>query len=133
MIGKVSIKKFENAGDQYDFVCWYWETSNAWGHEVRLVKNTIELAKAKIRYYNRTWEAYTFQSAIGEAIYNYKKDELQRYIDDYKFKNKLKGYDLEKHEEFEKPLPRGMKKQLTEEFEKQDRWQKLADFVERGK
>ena len=133
MIGKVSIKKFENAGDHYDFVCWYWETSNAWGHEVRLVKNTIELAKAKIRYYNRTWEAYTFQSTIGEAIYNYKKAELQRYIDDYKFKNKLKGYDLEAHEEFEKPLPRGMKKQLTEEFEKQDLWQKLADFVERGK
>lgn len=121
-----SITIYEH-GD-YEFVCWYWETSRSWGHEVRLCKNGTEVGNARIRYWNRTWEVYTFQSTMYSALEDYKKRRLQRYLDDYKYKYGLKGYD-ENHQQFEKPFPRGVKKQLIEDFEKQPEWKDLENFV----
>ena len=41
------------------------------GHEVTLYKNDYaKIGQAKIRYYNRTWESYQYQSAIKSVIYN---------------------------------------------------------------
>lgn len=51
-----------------------WETRSSWGHRAKLFMNGYEISGAKIRYYNRTWEAYTYQSTIRAAIYK----ELQR-------------------------------------------------------
>lgn len=58
-------------GVKFTFVCEFWRTRNSWGHEVTLYKNdTFKVGRAKIRYYNRTWENYQFQSAIKSVIYN---------------------------------------------------------------
>ena len=58
-------------GVKFSFVCEYWETRNSWGHEVTLYKNdTFKVGRAKIRYYNRTWECYQFQSVIKRVIYD---------------------------------------------------------------
>lgn len=58
-------------GVKFTFVCESWRTRNSWGHEVTLYKNdTFEVGRAKIRYYNRTWECYQYQSAIKSVIYN---------------------------------------------------------------
>ena len=131
--GDITIKKFKD----YEFVCWYWETSNAWGHECRLCKTGemagFELSKARVRYYNRTWEAYTFQSVMYEALENYKKSELNRHLDNYKYANGLKGYNSETYEEFEKPFPKGVKKKLVEEFNNQTKWGEIKNFIERGR
>lgn len=108
-------KKYNFGG--YDFMCRTYSTSRSWGHEVYMMDGAIEVAKSKIRYFNRTWEAYQFQTAICEALENYKKDMLKRYINAYKISNGYIGYDRETFEEIEKPLPRGMKKKLEEEFE----------------
>lgn len=44
-------------GVKFTFVCESWRTCNSWGHEVTLYKNdTFKVGRAKIRYYNRTWE-----------------------------------------------------------------------------
>lgn len=132
--GDITIHKH----NEYEFICWYWETSNAWGHEVRLCKTGeqggVELGRARVRYYNRTWEYYTYQSAMAQALENYKKQELERFIERYKYDNKLKYYDMEEtHDWVEKPLPRGMKKKLTEEFNAQPLWQELEEYVKRGR
>ena len=52
-----------------------WETRYSWGHTAT-VTNTYGdvLASAKYRYYNRTWEAYRFQSVLHAALYNYVRD-----------------------------------------------------------
>lgn len=130
--GDITIKKFKN----YEFVCWYWATSRAWGHECRLCNvgemAGIEIGKARVRYYNRTWEAYTFQSVMYEALGNYKKSELNRYLDNYKYSNGLKGYDHEKGVEYEKPFPKGVKKKLVEEFNNQARWEDIKNYIKRG-
>ena len=58
-------------GVKFTFVCEFWKTRNSWGHEVTLYKNdTLKVGRAKIRYYNRTWERYIYQSAIKSVIYN---------------------------------------------------------------
>ena len=129
MTGQYRLYKHED----YTFVCNYWETSRAWGHEVHLIKGLHEVSKARVRYYNRTWEKYTFQSAMFEALENYKRDEQERYLNNYKYKHGLKYWDTDTHEEVDKPFGRGEKKQAIEEFEKSDTMaeiKKLNEFVE---
>lgn len=58
-------------GVKFTFVCESWSTRNSWGHEVTLYKNDYyKIGRAKVRYYNRTWESYQYQSAIKSVIYN---------------------------------------------------------------
>lgn len=45
-----------------------YSNSRAWGHEVRAIYHGNEIAKNRVRYYNRTWEAYQFQSAWGGLL-----------------------------------------------------------------
>ena len=56
-------------GVKFTFVCESWNIRNSWGHEVTLYRNnTFKVGHAKIRYYNRTWESYLYQSAIKNVI-----------------------------------------------------------------
>lgn len=56
-------------GVTFTFVCESWRTRTSWGHEVTLYKNnSFKVARVKIRYYNRTWESYMYQSAIKNVI-----------------------------------------------------------------
>ena len=58
-------------GVKFTLVCESWSTRNSWGHEVTLYKNDYyKIGRAKIRYYNRTWESYQYQSAIKSVIYS---------------------------------------------------------------
>lgn len=53
----------------YTFANRYWSTSRAWGHETSLfLNNGWRIGRAKVRYYNRTWERYTFQSCMRAAV-----------------------------------------------------------------
>ena len=131
MTGDINIKR---KGD-YEFVCWYWQTSNAWGHEVRLCKYGIEFGKARVRYYNRTWERYTYQSAMRSALEDYKQKEIEHFLNEWKFKHELKGWDCDKHDEWEKPFKRGQKAQALAEFEKTDTAkdiEALKEYIEEG-
>ena len=58
-------------GVKFTLVCESWCTRYSWGHEVTLYKNDYaKIGRAKIRYYNRTWECYQYQSAIQRVIYD---------------------------------------------------------------
>lgn len=103
MTGNFSIIKF----NEWEFVNHYWETSNAWGHECHLLKNGSEMSKARARYYNRTWEKYTYQSVMFEAVDNARKDHLDHYIEAYKANNDIERFKA------------GQKKQLEEQFDKE--------------
>lgn len=135
MTGDLNIKKH---GD-YEFACWYWQTSNAWGHEVRLCKvgerAGVEVGKARVRYYNRTWERYTYQSAMYSALDNYEQSERARFLKNYKCSIGLEGYDTDKHEWFEKPFKRGQKAQALAEFAETDTAKDikaLKEYIEKG-
>lgn len=58
-------------GVKFTLVCESWQTKTAWGHKVSLYRNeSFFVGSAKIRYYNRTWEKYQYQSVIKSVIYN---------------------------------------------------------------
>ena len=58
-------------GVKFTLVCKTWKTRNSWGHEVTLYKNDcVTVGRAKVRYYNRTWESYLYQTVIQSVIYN---------------------------------------------------------------
>lgn len=68
-----------NVKGEYELKCEYLshgvrgEYGRTWGHRVKLYKDGTEVAKVVIPYYNRTWERYTYESAMREVLYRYKQ------------------------------------------------------------
>lgn len=92
-----------------------WSTSNAWGHKTNVIRNGYNYGTHKCRYYNRTWESYTFQSCMFGAIEEIKERELERFINNYKYENNIdrfkKGQKDEVIKMFEKTeIARDLKK-----------------------
>lgn len=79
----MNIKKFKINENEYTFVCEGWSNSNGWGHRVNLLRNNYEIAEARIRYYNRTWENYEFQTCMLKAI---------RIVEEHKQASELEYY-----------------------------------------
>ena len=72
------------SGALYEVFGEYWETRNGWGHTAYLMKDGEEVNRARVRYYNRTWESYRFQSAGLSAVDNEMKAAEQRAFEDYR-------------------------------------------------
>jgi hypothetical protein len=80
----MEIKKYEIGNAVYEFVNEYWETRYSWGHKTVLFRNNIELSHNKVRYYNRTWERFRYQTCMLGAISNEMKWAMNRRLEDYK-------------------------------------------------
>ena len=77
------------SGREYNIVNEYWETSRAWGHKSTLIAPWGEVESRKVRYYNRTWERYTYESCMSGLIETILEDNLKSYITEYKEKNDI--------------------------------------------
>ena len=75
------------SGREYNIVNEYWENSSAWGHKSTLIAPWGEVESHKVRYYNRTWERYTYESCMSGLINTILEDNLKSYITQYKEKN----------------------------------------------
>ena len=82
--------KKDNQGNEYLFVCEYFETRYNWGHKCTLFINNVEVQTGKAIYYNRTWESYRFQSVMKIALYNYINEVQDRTVQQYKEQNNIK-------------------------------------------
>lgn len=103
---EILTKKIGNR--KYQFVNDSWSTSNAWGHKTNVIRNGYDYGTHKHRYYNRTWESYTYQSCMYGAIEEIKERELERFINNYKYQNNI--------ERFKK----GQKEEVIKLFEKNE-------------
>lgn len=66
-------------GVKFTLVCETWNNRNGWGHKVTLYKNNVlKVGTCKVRYYNRTWECYLYQSAIKTVIRDVIDDLTER-------------------------------------------------------
>lgn len=90
--------------NKWELINEYWETYNAWGHKTTVLRNGHDYGSHKVRYYNRTWEMYTYQTCMSGAIYSIKSEELDNYIRRYKEKNDIKRF------------KKGEKEKVIEEF-----------------
>ena len=77
------------SGREYNIVNETWETSRAWGHKSTLVAPWGEVESHKVRYYNRTWESYTYQTCMGGLLNSILENDLKDYITQYKEKNDI--------------------------------------------
>ena len=77
------------SGREYNIVNEYWETSNAWGHKSTLIAPWGEVESRKVKYQNRTWERYTYESCMSGLIDTILEDNLKSYITQYKEKNDI--------------------------------------------
>lgn len=69
-----------------------WETSNSWGHKTTILRNDREYLSHKVRYYNRTWENYRYQTCMRGAVEELRDKELLRYINNYKYENGISRF-----------------------------------------
>ena len=76
-------------GREYNIVNEYWETSCAWGHKSTLIAPWGEVESRKVKYINRTWERYTYESCMSGLIDTILEDNLKSYITQYKEKNDI--------------------------------------------
>lgn len=52
----------------YKIVCSYKSNRTGFKHTANLFISSYQLAETSTQYYNRTWESYTYQSVILQAI-----------------------------------------------------------------
>lgn len=86
---KIYNRKHFNFKD-FNIYCYGWETYNSWGHHATLFDASQELSSDKARYYNRTWECYTFQSVILSAIHKAIEQRKENIYYNYKYENNKK-------------------------------------------
>ena len=77
------------SGRVYNIVNEYWENSNSWGHKSTLIAPWGEVESHKVRYYNRTWESYTYQTCMGGLLDTILENNQKSYITEYKEKNDI--------------------------------------------
>ena len=77
------------SGNEYNIVNETWETSHAWGHKSTLIATWGEVESRKVKYLNRTWERYTYESCMSGLIETILEDNLKSYITQYKEKNDI--------------------------------------------
>ena len=106
-------------GREYNIVNETWETSRAWGHKSTLVAPWGEVESHKVRYYNRTWESYTYQTCMGGLLNSILENDLKDYITQYKEKNDIAR------------LTSPQKDMIKAEWQQQEYIQELMEIKER--
>ena len=76
-------------GNKIELVNESWSTSNSWGHKTNVIINGYDYGTYKVRYCNRTWESYTFQSCMRGAIAKVMRYNITRYLENYKYTNNI--------------------------------------------
>jgi hypothetical protein len=73
----------QKIGNKIEIVCEVWSKSGRWGHRAVCLYNGREVAEVKRRYYNRTWEAYQFDSVKSSLLYRLDQDKIIPLADRY--------------------------------------------------
>lgn len=101
-------------GNKWQLINEFWETSKAWGHKTTILRNGSEYVASKVRYYNRTWESYEYESSMLNAVDEIKTNERSKYINNYKYQNNVARF------------KKGEKEQVEQMFEKTNIARELA-------
>ena len=118
----MEIRKIKcKSGNEYNIVNEYWENSNSWGHKSTLIAPWGEVESRKVKYINRTWESYTYQTCMSGLIETILEDNLKSYITQYKEKNDITKLLADK------------KAEVIKEWEQKEYIQDLKEIKERIK
>lgn len=116
----MEIRKIKcKSGNEYNIVNEYWETSRAWGHKSTLVAPWGEVESRKVRYYNRTWESYTYQNCMSGLLDTILENNLKSYIAQIK---EVRGITR---------LLKGTREEIENDWNKKEYIQDLKEIQER--
>ena len=79
--------KKTRSGNKWQLVNESWSNSNGWGHKTTVIRNGYDFEPHKVRYYNRTWEMYTYQTCMSGAVETIYENELSRFVENWKISN----------------------------------------------
>jgi hypothetical protein len=80
---KFETMKTFKINESAEIQCLTYETRNSWGHVAKLIVNGTEVDRTKIRYYNRTWESFEYESVIYQLLEKTKiipKEQIPKFI-----------------------------------------------------
>lgn len=86
-------------GNKIELVNESWSTSRSWGHKTNVIVNGYDYGEYKVRYYNRTWENYAFQTCMLDAVRKIIEDNITRYLENYKYTNNITRFKKGQREE----------------------------------
>ena len=116
----MEIKKIKcKSGNEYNIVNETWETSRAWGHKSTLLAPWGEVESRKVRYYNRTWESYTYQNCMSGLLDTILENNLKSYIAQIK---EVRGITR---------LLKGTREEIENDWNKKEYTQDLKEIQER--
>lgn len=116
----MEIRKIKcKSGNEYNIVNEYWETSNSWGHKSTLIAPWGEVESHKVRYYNRTWESYTYQTCMLGLLDTILENNLKSYIAQIK---EVRGITR---------LLKGTREEIENDWNKKEYIQDLKEIQER--
>lgn len=117
----MEIKKIKcKSGNEYSIVNEYWETSSSWGHKSTLLhSNNYEVATNKVRYINRTWEWYRYQTCMLGLVHSVIEKEQTLYITRYKENNGINRF------------KKGQKDEVLKEWENTEYAKDLLEIIDR--
>lgn len=116
----MEIRKIKcKSGNEYNIVNETWETSRAWGHKSTLVAPWGEVESRKVRYYNRTWESYTYQTCMSGLLDTILENNLKSYIAQIK---EVRGITR---------LLKGTREEIENDWNKKEYIQDLKEIQER--
>ena len=73
------MKLFE-LSKEYKVACESQSTRSGFRHVAILLKNGCEVARTKVCYLNRTWEAYEYQTVLIDLVEGYFTDDNEREL-----------------------------------------------------
>ena len=114
----MEVREIKVRNTKFRFVCEGWSNSRAWGHRVVLFENGREIDEAKIRYYNRTWESYTYETCMLCSIDDIEETEKNKFINDYKYQNNIDRF------------KKGQKDEVIKMFEETEKAKELKALKE---
>lgn len=76
-----------------------WKKFSSWGHKARLIKDGSIINQVSIRYHNRTWESYEFETALIRVVEDYKQNELKEFLDEMKKATQVKRLSQKKKDD----------------------------------
>lgn len=114
----MEIKKKIINGNVWQLVNESWSTSSSWGHRTNVIRNGYDYGETKVRYYNRTWEMFAFQTCMSAAVSKIYQEELERFIENWKYRNNVDRF------------KRGQKQEIIKLFEQEEIAQELKILKE---
>ena len=98
------IKSKKIMGKVFSIYAESWSNSRAWGHRAVLNVNNWYTFESKIRYYNRTWERYQYESVIHKVIDDYIESVKEDIEEKFKGEKGIKRITEKYKKELEKAV-----------------------------